>query len=101
MTSLLIKKSFYLISLLKKLILICSHCYSLDKNINMEVDLAKGIDELLFHSNVNILCLLLREGSVETEFVIERAKKLYVTRDEIWGTAMIDFFCDAGMMYDQ
>jgi hypothetical protein len=61
----------------------------------MEIDITKGIDGLLRHNNVNILSLLLREGIVKTEFIIDRAKKLYVALDEIFETTIIDFFCES------
>lgn len=67
----------------------------------MDVDIIKGIDELLFHNNINILCLLLREGCVMTEFIVERAKKIYAVQDEIFVTHVIDFFCDEMIVYDQ
>jgi len=64
----------------------------------MNIDLEKGVDNLLIHGNIDILNLLLRDGCVDISFMIERAKPIYAARDDIDRTVLMDLFDDFALI---
>lgn len=63
-----------------------------------DIDIDAGIRDLLTAENINILKLLLRDGNITEDYLINCAKVYFATACVILSTTLIDFFCDADLI---
>lgn len=62
------------------------------------MDIKKGVDRLLESDNVEIIHLLLKEGCVDSSFIIHRAKDVYNTADKIWTVKTVNLLYENDMI---
>jgi len=65
------------------------------------MDVKRGVNRLLDADNADIIELLLKEGCVEPELIIECAKETYNTTDQLWRMNTINLLHENGMINEE